>query len=327
MDWTKEKVVVTGGAGFIGSHLVDVLLARGVGRQNLSVVDDLSRAGARNLHPDVALFPWDLRDSQELPHLARLMEGAVVFHLAARVTNIRENRGDHLGMMQDNLRINANVTEAARWGKPKLLEMTSTVCVYPHDAPVPTAEGAAFPYHPEDTNEGYGLAKAILEKQAEYLHREHGIPVIVPRFANAFGPRDYYDWQSSHVVPAMIRKAHEHDKIVVWGTGRQSRTFLDARDIAETLVRLAEAPAAHDAQPVNIGWGDPIAISDLVWLIFKLADIDKPVTFDTSQPDGHEVRDFCNKRLVSIIGPPPCRPLEGTLADMIAEYQAGEARL
>jgi GDP-L-fucose synthase len=269
-----------------------------------------------------------LQDSDDIDRLAEWFAGAVVFHLAARVTNIRENRHDHLGMLQDNIRINANVVEAARYGRPKLLELTSTVCVYPHDAPAPTMEQHAFPFHPEDTNEGYGLAKAILEKQGEYLYREHGIPVIVPRFANAFGPRDYYDRASSHVAPALIRKAFEDEIIEVWGSGEQTRTLMDARDLAETLCLLAEEPEAQRAQPVNLGWGDPVSIGDLAYLILKLAGMErKEVRFDKSQPDGHKARDFCCGRLVDLVGWPPCRPVEDTLADMIAEFAAGEARL
>lgn len=326
IDWANERVVVTGGAGFIGSHLVDVLLARGV--RNPLILDNLSRGTMENVPLECSLRPIDLDDSQVIDWLSRRFEGAIVFHLAARVTNIRENRGDHLGMLQDNLKINVNVFEAARQGKPKLFEATSTVCVYPHDAPVPTPESAGFPFHPEDTNEGYGLAKAVLEKQALYLHKEHGVPVLVPRFANAFGPRDYYDWASSHVVPALIRKAFEDSEIVVWGSGRQTRTLVDARDIAETVVRLAETPEAHDAQPINIGYAKETSISDLVWTILELTgNSDKRVTFDTAQPDGHAVRIFDCSRLISLIGAPPTRPLVATLKDMIAEFQAGKSRL
>ena len=169
----------------IGSHLVDALLERGA--EAITVIDDLSRG--RNPDPTIGpTYTLDLRGDIQIPDLVRLFKGAVVFHLAARVTNIREKRGDHLGMLQDNLQINTNVIEAARRGKPKLFEATSTVCVYPHNTTIPTAEAEAWPIQPEDTNEGYGLAKAILEKQAEYLHRECGVPTLVPRFANALAP-------------------------------------------------------------------------------------------------------------------------------------------
>lgn len=327
MNWAEERVIVTGGAGFIGSHLVDALLARGA--EVVIVLDDLSRGSVANLpaNPRVRFTHLDLHEQQEISYLANLFKGAVVFHLAARVTNIKENRYDHLGMLQNNLDMNSTIINAARLGPPKLLELTSTVCVYPHDAPVPTKEEAAFPFHPEDTNEGYGLAKAILEKQGEYLHRELGIPVFVPRFANAFGPRDYYD-ASSHVVPALIRKAFEEEAIEVWGTGEQTRTLMDARDLAQSLVLLAEQPAAHDAQPLNLGWNDPVSIADLARTIREMAGMErKRIVFDMSQPDGHKVRDFCCARAIDLIGPPPSRPLEDTLADMVAEFKAGRARL
>lgn len=330
MDWSKEKVVVTGGCGMIGSHLVEALLARGV--KTLYVVDNLSRGRMENLascHEQVEYLVTDLRPTGNFQIIAPVMSAGTVFHLAARVTNIAGHHKDHFGMLQDNLLINNTVMEAVRRQFPRRLVAVSTVCVYPHDAPVPTMEQHAWPIHPEPTNQGYGLAKLILEQQAQYLHQEWGLPVVVPRFANAIGPRDYYDWDTSHVVPALIRKVHEHQPVVVWGSGQQTRTFMDARDLAETLVRLAELPDEKmDGQPVNVGWGEPIAISDLVWMILDLAGLDgKRVVFDTTRPDGHERREFCNARLVDLIGPPPCRPLADTLRDMIAEYQAEEARL
>ena len=102
---------------------------------------------------------------------------------------------------------------------------------------------------------------------------------------------------------------------------------MDSRDIAEALIRLAEEPKAHDARPINVGWGDPVSIKDLAEYIMGLARIHKPIEFDTSQPDGHKVRDFCNRRLIDLIGPPPARPLGATLTDMIAEFREGRARL
>lgn len=334
IDWKGQRVVVTGGAGFIGSHLVDILVERGA---HVIVVDDLRRGHFSNIarhdimrstgvpgHGAVWFVDW----STETYFRATRARDTIVFHLAATVTNIRENMGAHLHMLQENLDTNTSIINAVMRGGIKLLVATSTVCVYPHDAPTPTPESAAWPLHPEETNEGYGLAKGILEKQAEFLCREYRVPTVVTRFSNAIGLRDYYDWGSSHVVPAMIRKAHENDVVEVWGTGEQTRVFIDARDLAYALVRLAETPEAHDAQPVNIGHETEISIGDLVFKILDLCGkIDKGVVFDPSQPDGHKRRAVDNSRLRSLIGWVPDRPLEETLADMIEEFRSGNAHL
>jgi GDP-L-fucose synthase len=252
----------------------------------------------------------------------------VVFHLAARVTNIQANMKDHLGMLQDNLRINADVIEAMRLYPPKVAVLCSTVCVYPHDAPVPTPESAAFPFHPEDTNEGYGLGKCILEKQGEYLCKELHIPTVVTRFSNAIGLRDYYDTQSSHVVPALIRRIMKgEDPLMVWGSGRQTRVFVDARDLACALVDLAETEKAQDARPINIGHKYEIDIGSLALLIAKICGKNPSIVFDTSFPDGHARRAVDNSRLRSLIGWVPDRPLESTIREMVAEYKAGKAWL
>jgi len=324
MGWDRQKVVVTGGAGFIGSHLVELLVNRGAG---VIVIDDFSRGRIENLERvrwATGVAATDL--TRDFPN--NIQGGDIVFHLAAKVTNIQANQQDHLGMLLQNLHINTHVTDLVMHRKPKLFVAASTVCVYPHDAPVPTPESAGWPLHPEPTNEGYGIAKGVLEKQAQYLHDEHGIPTLVVRFSNAIGERDYYDWESSHVVPALIRKAHEHDEIIVWGTGAQSRVFIDARDIAKALVMLAENPAAHDARPINIGHEREITIAELVHLILdKCGCPDKPVRFDTSYPDGHKRRGVDNTRLRSLIGWVPDTPLEDTIERMVAEYRAGRARL
>lgn len=326
IDWTQERVIVTGGAGFIGSHLVDALVERDV--KQVTVIDNMCRGCWGNITKAmksgrVQLRQYNLRNEK----FAIWSADTIIFHLAARITNIEANQRDHLGMLQDNLLINTGITNGVRKAKPKLYIPISTVCVYPHDAPVPTPEWAGDACHPEPTNEGYGVAKWVQEKQAQFLHDELTIPTVVPRFSNAIGLRDYYDWESSHVVPALIRKAHEHDEIVVWGTGQQTRSFVDARDIAKALILLAETPEAHDGRPVNIGHDREVSIAELVFLILKLADIDKPVRFDTAKPDGHARRAVDNSRLKSLIGWAPDMPLEDSLADMIAEYQAGRAHL
>jgi len=327
IDYQKTTVYVTGGAGLVGSHLVDLLVKRGA---RPIVLDDLSRPGMRNIQGHIHtgnvayLDTADLRRS--VPEIER---GAVVFHLAARVTNIQANARDHLGMLQDNLLINANVIEALRRSRPALAVLASTVCVYPHDAPVPTSEEDAWPYRPEPTNEGYGLAKAMLEKQAEYLHRECGVPVVVTRFSNAIGLRDYYDHGSSHVVPALIRRIMDGEEpLRVWGSGNQTRVFVDASDLAQAVVDLADCPAAHDARPVNIGHDREISIRDLAYMVAEACGYpDLQIFFDTAYPDGHARRAVDNRRLQSLIGWVPDTPLETSIAYMVREYKNGGAHV
>lgn len=316
----EYPVVVTGGAGFIGSHLCEALAAAGNDveifdnfvRGSLRNVAHLTTCGAARLHH--INLAWDV---PEFP------TGSVVFHLAALVSNISGNAGDQLGMLNENLRINANVVQGLRHSRPRLVVLASTVCVYPSAAPVPTHESAAWPLHPEESNEGYGLAKAVLEKQGEYLHRELGVPVVVARFSNAIGKRDYYDG-TAHVVPALIRRVMEGENpLRVWGSGRQTRVFVNARQIAAALVALAETPAAHDARPVNIGHDREISIADLAYAVAKACGQDDlRIVFDTSYPDGHARRAVDNGRLRSLLGWVPDMPLEDSIAEMVEDYRA-----
>lgn len=327
IDWNGQKVVVTGGAGFIGSHLVELLVARGA---EVLVIDNLSRGNLDNLQAvahDIALAKIDLEN--RVPTFDR---DAVVFHLAAKVAGIEYNRTHQLDMLNANMRINSNVLAAAEAFKPKLLVIASTACVYGHDAPVPTPESAANG-DIEPTNYGYGLAKWIMEKQATFLHQEQGIPVAIPRFFNAIGKRDYYD-ETAHVVPALIKRAFCSDAehpLVFWGTGKQTRTFVDAADIAEALVLLAECEAAHDAQPVNVSSENTIRIWRLAEVIMETVSPwgyhygPVVVKSDPSKPDGHSERRADVTRLRELIGWIPDTPLVETLDNMIKDYRGRHA--
>lgn len=245
MNWNEQSVVVTGGLGFIGSHLVNRLSALGVGNgpSCVYIVDDLSRGRKENVGSlsDKILLQQDIARKWE--GLSALWGDKIVFHLAAKVTGIHYNRTHHLDMMQSNMDINSGLVRGILKGreKPKLLIWVSTACVYPHDAPVPTPEDCATVCDPEPTNFGYGVAKWVGEQQARFLCREHGIPTIIVRFFNAFGVRDYYDEATSHVAPALIRRVMEGENpLIVWGSGKQTRALVDAADIAKALTGLAE---------------------------------------------------------------------------------------
>jgi len=318
MIWQDKRVVVTGGAGFIGSHLVDLLRSK---RANVSIVDDLSRG--KNVSG--RLDNVDLRYSEPVfPY------GSIVFHLAAKVTGIHYNRDHNFDMMQQNLAINWNVSEAVRKSRPALYVCVSTACVYPHNAPVPTPESAGDIGDPEPTNFGYGVAKWVSEQQAKYIYREYEIPTMIVRFFNAFGPRDYYDNETSHVAPALIKRVHELEEgepLAVWGTGLQSRALVDARDIANALLMLAENKDAHNGEAVNIGHEQEITINGLASMIMNLSGKSADIVNDRSMPDGYPRRAADTTKLRSLIGWVPDMPIETTLRDMIAEFQAGRANL
>lgn len=324
--WGGKRVLVTGGAGMIGSHLTELLLAAGA---EVTVLDDCSRGSRRNI-PEGAEFHWGrLGDYRYYPEIkTQSFIGAdVIFHLAARVTGIEYNRTHQLEMMQANLLINADVAYLIAAVKPERYIYVSTACVYPHDAPLPTPEDWGEICNPEPTNYGYGVAKWVGEQQAKFIHREVGIPTAIVRFFNAAGPRDYYDWETSHVIPALIRRFLEgHDPVVVWGTGLQRRVFVDCRDLAEGLLLIAEKGC--DGQPTNIGHAHDIAIGDLVYLIRKRIARGRygwqpQVEFDASKPDGYPARAADTTRLKRLTsGWLPKIPLVDTLDDMIADYKS-----
>lgn len=328
MRWNQFDTVVTGGAGFIGSHLVDLLVNQGA---NVTVLDDLSRGAY--VHPGTTFEKCDLQEwSPELPG------GSVVFHLAAKVTGIEYNRHNHYDMLSSNLGINTLVCDVVRQCRPRLFVFVSTACVYPHDAPVPTPESAGEVCEPEPTNRGYGLAKWVGEQAAGYLWTEHHIPTIIVRFFNAFGPRDYYDEETSHVAPALIKRVLDGENpVVVWGTGSQSRALVDARDIALALSWIAEAgidlfsevlqvgnPPAFVGVPVfNIGHQREITIRELAETIVRLSGRDGvDLVFDTTKPDGYPRRAADTTRLSQLLGWVPDTPLEITLTDMIEDYRS-----
>jgi nucleoside-diphosphate-sugar epimerase len=314
--------VITGGAGFIGSHLADALVARG---EEVLVVDDFSRGKLANLAQAretglCRISPFvDLRYDQ--PTLTR---GDAVWHLAAKVASIEYNRRNQYDMLASNLAINANVIEAVRKARPSFFCYVSTACVYPHDAPVPTPEWAGDVGNPEPTNHGYGVAKWVGEQMVKHLSKEHNLTCLIPRFFNAYGLRDYYDKATSHVVPALIRRVMEGENpVTVWGTGRQTRVFVDAEDIAKALVMLYDHDwTGYEGTPVvNVGHEREVSIAEVVDTIIRCTQKDVGRHFDDTKPDGHARRAADVTLLRETIGWVPDTPLEVTVAKMVAEYR------
>ena len=321
--WRGKQVLVTGGAGFIGSHLVECLVEDGA---RVTVVDNLERGRLENLEAvcsRIQFIKGDLRDPATCDQVTAGME--VVMHLAAKVTGIEYNREHHGEMFTSNMLVCANTLESARKSKVRRYCCVSTACVYPHDAKIPTPEEEGERGSPEPTNEGYGWAKRMAEKQARYYAKEYGMEVAICRPFNAYGPRDYYDEATSHVIPALIKRVLDgDDPVIVWSSGYESRVFVHARDIARGIQLVTEKYPAAD--PVNLGHDRETTIRDLLELILKLTGKHPKVFYDTSLPEGYRRRSADTTKLRRVTdGFLPAVSLEEGVAEMIQWYRSQTA--
>jgi len=317
--WKGKEVLVAGGAGFVGSHIVANLVERGA---RVTIADNLSRGCLGNLEAvkrDTVFEECDLSDMFACGTVCA--DKDVVFNATARVTGIEYNRFHHADMFYSNMILLMNMAKAAMECHVKRFMQVSTACIYSHDVSVPTREEEAEVINPEPTNYGYGLAKHAGEKFALFCADESNMEVVVVRFFNAIGVCDYYDEGTAHVAPALIRRVlGGEDPLVVWGTGGQSRSFVDARDLAEGIVLLAEK--APNKSIVNIGHDREITIAELAKLIMFLCGREIEISFDTTKPDGYGRRAADTSRLKQITGGwSPQIPLKDTLELMIKEYR------
>jgi GDP-L-fucose synthase len=275
-DWPSERVVVTGGAGFLGSF----------------VLEELRRRGAKDVFVPRSK-EYDLVDMAGVRALYRDARPTLVLHLAARVGGIGANRDNPGKFFYDNLMMGVQLIEVGRQVGLKKLVALGTICAYPKFCPVPFKEEDIWNGYPEETNAPYGLAKKMLLVQSEAYRQQYGFNSVVLFPVNLYGPRDNFDLHTSHVIPALIRKCIEarergDQKIVVWGTGAASREFLHARDAAEGIVAAAERYEKSEA--VNLGAGFEIKIRDLVPLVARLCRFEGDIVWDATKPDGQPRR-------------------------------------
>jgi GDP-L-fucose synthase len=275
--WLIQKVLVTGGAGFLGSFVVEALTARGCG----TVVVPRSR-------------DYDLREAPVIQRLLSETNPSMIIHLAAQCGGIGANQRNGARFFYDNAIMGIQLMELARRHGIKKFVQVGTVCAYPGVTPVPFKEENLWNGYPEPTNAPYGLAKKMLLVQAQAYRRDYpDFDVIYLLPANLYGPGDHFDLENSHVIPALIRKIHEaisanQTSIEVWGTGKASREFLYAGDAAEGIVLAAEKYSA--GEPVNLGTGSSITIKDLVHLLCDLMDYKGRIIWNKSRPDGQMKR-------------------------------------
>ena len=288
MDLKDKKILVTGGAGFLGTHVIAVLKKRGAPDANISIVRSKEH---------------DLRLKEECE---RAVAGKdIVIHLAAKVGGIGFNQEKPGELFYDNAAMGVHMIDAAYRAGVKKFVLLGTICSYPKFTPVPFKEEDLWNGYPEETNAPYGLAKKALVVQAQAYRAQYGFNAVSLLPVNLYGPGDNFDPKSSHVLPALIKKVHDAKKtganfIEAWGTGRPTREFLYVEDAAEGIVLAAEKYEKSD--PVNLGAGREISIKDLVALICRLMDFKGEVRWNASKPDGQPRRMLDTSRATKEFG-------------------------
>ena len=331
--WKNKRVIVTGGAGFLGSFLVEKLIQRGAADilvPKIEYYNLVERADIRRLLGE-AQMPPEQRPFHLLPEgfkPAALPDfkpsDLVIIHLAARVGGIGINRERPAEFFYDNLIMGVELMHQA-WqsGVGKFVAL-GTVCAYPKFTPVPFHEDDLWNGYPEETNAPYGLAKKMLLVQAQAYRQQYGYNAIFLLPVNLYGPRDNFTPASSHVIPALIRKCLEareqgQKEIVGWGDGSPTREFLYVEDAAEGILLAAEKYSGPD--PVNLGSGYEISIKDLAEMIARLTGFEGRLVWDTSKPNGQPRRGLDVSRAEALFGFRAATPFENGVRRTIEWYQ------
>lgn len=276
MEWTGKKVIVTGGAGFLGSFVVEKLRERGCSE----VIVPRSNE-------------YDLRDREAIIRLYKEAQPHIVIHLAAVVGGIEANRANPGRFFYDNAIMGIQLMEYARQFRVEKFVAVGTICAYPKFTHVPFQEEYLWNGYPEETNATYGLAKKMMLVQAQAYRAQYGFNSIYLLPVNLYGPRDNFDLNTSHVIPALIRKCieaveSESHEIILWGDGSPTREFLYVEDVAEGILLATER--YNGDQPVNLGIGEEISICDLAKLIAAGVGYTGKIIWDTTKPNGQPRR-------------------------------------
>ncbi len=278
MDLANERIVITGGAGFLGRHLQKELLARGAAPENLLIplIED-----------------YDLTREVDVVRMYDDMAPTVIIHLAAEVGGIGANLDNPGRFFYANMAMGLHLIEQARVRSLKKFVQVGTICAYPKFTPVPFREEELWNGYPEETNAPYGIAKKALLVMLQAYRQQYGLNGIYLLPVNLYGPGDNFDLQTSHVIPALIRKFcqavdTEADEVVIWGSGSVSREFFYVEDAARGVATATQR--YDDGDPVNLGAGFEITIKDLAEKIRELTGFEGKLVWDASKPDGQPRR-------------------------------------
>lgn len=277
IDGIKEKrITVTGGKGFLGSHLIRKMQEKGY------------------RHIDVADLPeYNLVDMEAVRHMYDRNRPDIVIHLAAKVGGIGFNQKNPASLFYENLMMGVQLIHEGYLRKVEKMVTLGTICAYPKFTPVPFKEEAIWDGYPEETNAPYGLAKKMMLVQSQAYRQQYGFNCVFLLPVNLYGPGDNFDPDSSHVIPALVKRCVDAEiagekEIVVWGTGKATREFFYVEDAAEAIILAMET--YDKSEPVNIGAGFEISIKDLVELIVELSGYRGAIVWDQNKPDGQPRR-------------------------------------
>lgn len=306
--WSDKRVVVTGGAGFLGSFLVEHLRAKDC----RAIVVPRSK-------------DYDLVEMDAVRRLYADAKPDVVIHLAARVGGIGANQANPGRFFYDNLMMGTQLIEVGRQLGIKKFVAIGTICAYPKYAPIPFKEDDLWAGFPEETNAPYGLAKKMMLVQSQAYRQQYGFNSIVLFPVNLYGPRDNFDLETSHVIPALIRKCAEAQQngkpeIVLWGDGTPTREFLYVEDAAEGILLAAEQ--YNDSRPLNLGTGEELSIKTLAGIIAAEVGFHGRILWDPTKPNGQPRRCLDISRIKQTIGFQPTHSLRDGLKKTIQWYRA-----
>jgi len=304
--WGAQRVLLTGGAGFVGKYIAKKLTERGA--------VNVSAPTSREV---------DLREPEQVKNLISLVRPTLIIHLAAVVGGIGANRANPGRFFYDNAVMGIHLIEEARKAGVAKFVQLGTVCAYPKFAPVPFREDDIWNGYPDETNAPYGLAKKMLLVQLQAYREQYGFNGIFLVPVNLYGPGDNFDLESSHVIPALIRKMVEAKKagaesVELWGTGKASREFLFVEDCAEGILLGAEK---YDGPlPINLGTGTEVSITDLARLVAQAVGFAGKVVWNTGKPDGQPRRRLDTSRAEKLLGFKAKTGLEEGLARTVESY-------
>jgi GDP-L-fucose synthase len=317
--WQNKRVIVTGGAGFLGSFVTEKLKQRGasdifiprIENYNLVVPNDIRR-----------LFADTLKNIDP--------KNVVIIHLAANVGGIGANREHPADFFYDNLMMGVELMHQAYQNGIGKFVAIGTVCAYPKFTPVPFKEDDLWIGYPEETNAPYGLAKKMMLVQAQAYRQQYGFNAIFLLPVNLYGPRDNFNLKSSHVIPALIRKAIEacdrgDKELAVWGDGSPTREFLFVEDAAEGIISAAEK--YNGELPVNLGSGYEISIKDLTEMIVKMTGFDGQLIWQTDKPNGQPRRGLDVSRAKELFGWSAQVPFEEGMRRTIEWFKENRERI